>query len=73
MRPLAAGLLVTVLMEAEFGPRGIAVDQASVGIVVSKPRLGSGMHSDVEERLGHRGPGRSGVGIDGGVAVAGAV
>src|SRR6266852_2620044 len=56
-------LLVTVLMEAEFGARAVAVDQASVGIVVGEPGLGSGTYSEVEERLGHRGPGRSGVGI----------
>jgi len=34
--------LVTVLMEAEFGARDIAVDQASVRIVVGEAGLGSG-------------------------------
>src|SRR5712691_8814514 len=63
-------LFVTVLMEAEFGARDVAVDQASVGIVVGEPSLGSSAYSDIEERLRHRGPRRSSVRIYGVVAVA---
>src|SRR5216684_7569316 len=47
-------LLVTVLMEAEFGARDVAVDQARVGIVVGKPGLGGGTRGEVQERTGHR-------------------
>src|SRR5712691_10847170 len=49
-------LLVAVLVKAEFGARDIAIDQASVGIIVGEPGLGSGTCSDVEERPGHCGP-----------------
>src|SRR5437667_920388 len=35
-------LLVTVLMEAEFGASHIAIDQASIGIIVCKTHLGRG-------------------------------
>src|SRR5439155_7487084 len=64
-------LLVTVLMEAEFGASHIAIDQASVGFIMCKPGLGSGMCSDVEERRGHRRPGRSSLGILRVVAITG--
>src|ERR1700674_2013309 len=65
--------LVTVLMETEFGARDVAVDQASVRIVVGEAGLSSGAYGDVEESRGHRGPRPSGAGIHRVVAVAGAV
>ena len=34
--------LITILMQAEFGARHIAIDQARVGIIVREPGLGSG-------------------------------
>src|SRR5258708_37357085 len=60
-------------MEAEFGAGGVAVDQASVRIVVGEAGLSSGAYGDVEERRGYRGPRRSGAGIHRVVAAAGAV
>ena len=35
-------LLVTILMQPEFGAGGIAVDQAGVGIVGGEPGIGGG-------------------------------
>src|SRR5262245_43815289 len=66
-------LLVAVLMKAEFSARDIAIDQASVGIIVLESSLGGGTCSDVEERAGHRRPRNSSVGIHRLVAVAGSV
>src|SRR5262245_33719637 len=66
-------LLVPVPMKAEFGARDIAIDQASVGIIVRELGLGSGTCSDVEEWAGHCGPENSSLGIHGIVAVAGPV
>src|SRR6266542_247368 len=66
-------LFVTILVKAEFGACDVAVDQASVRIVVGKSGLGSGIHGNVEKRARHRGPWRSGVRILGVVAVTGAV
>src|ERR1700688_2859039 len=40
-------LLVAVLMQTEFGAGEVAVDQASVGIVLSEPGLGSGTRGEV--------------------------
>src|SRR5690349_14647630 len=40
-------LLVTILMEAELGASDIAIDQASIGIILLEPGLGSGSCSDV--------------------------
>ena len=66
-------LLVAVLVKAQFGARAIAIDQASVGILVQEPGLRSGTGSDVEECHGHCRPGNASVGIHGIVAVAGPV
>jgi hypothetical protein len=44
-------LLVAVLMEAEFRASDVAIDQASVGIVVGEPRLGGGAFSPYAVRL----------------------
>src|SRR5262245_57823328 len=66
-------ILVAVLMKAQFGAGDIVIDQASVGIIVREPGLGSGTSSDVEECRGHCGPVNSSVGIHGIVAVAGPV
>src|SRR5260370_37826984 len=64
---------VTGLMEAEFGARDVAVDQASVRIVVGEGGLGSGAYGGIQEHRGPRGPRRSGAGIHGVVAVARAI
>jgi hypothetical protein len=49
-------LLVTVLMKTEFGTWDVAVDEASVGIVVREPGLGSGTYGDIEECRGAQVP-----------------
>src|SRR5260370_18429754 len=71
--PTPGIFLITVLMEAEFGAHDVAVDQASVRIVVGEAGLGSGAYGDVEERRGHRGPRHSSARIHRVGAVAGAV
>src|ERR1035438_864193 len=49
-------LLVAVLMEAEFGSREVAIDQAGVGIVSGETCLGGGARGQVEESRWHRRP-----------------
>jgi hypothetical protein len=61
------------MMEAESGARDVAVDQASVRVIVGEAGLGTGAYGNVQESRRLRGPGRSGAGIHGLVAVAGAV
>src|SRR5260370_12552544 len=71
--PTPGIFLITVLMEAEFGACDVAVDQASVRIVVGEAGLSSGAYGDVEESRGHRVPRRSGAAIHRVGAVSGAI
>ena len=66
-------LLITILMEPEFGACVVAIDQASVGIVVDEARFGGGAHGEVQELIGHGGPGSAGIRVYRVVPVAGAV
>lgn len=49
--------LITVLMQTESRSSGVAVDQASIGIVLGESGFGSGAHGEIHERIGHGGPG----------------
>src|SRR5438093_13238779 len=42
-------ILVAVLMQAQFGPRNVPVDQTRIGIIVVKPALRGGANREVNE------------------------
>jgi hypothetical protein len=43
-------VLVAVLMQAELGTGGIAIDQAGIGVVIGEAGFGGGARGEVEER-----------------------
>jgi hypothetical protein len=66
-------LLVAVLVQAELGAGGVAIDEAGVGVVAGEAGFGGGAAGEIDKGFGHRRPRSGGRGIDRVIAVAGAV
>src|SRR5262245_61652851 len=44
-------VLIAVPMQTQFGPRHVAIDQASIGIIIGESGLGGGFNGDAQERV----------------------